>query len=63
MAYEAFGASRMMWGSDYPHLEGTWPNSEAEIEKIFEGVTDESVRQALLGGSFEKLFKVPARSV
>jgi predicted TIM-barrel fold metal-dependent hydrolase len=53
------GTDALLWGSDYPHLEGTWPNTTEEIEKIFAGVDDESVRHALLGGSFEKLFRVP----
>lgn len=53
------GLDALLWGSDYPHLEGTWPNTKAEIEKIFEGVDDDNIRDALLGGSFEKLFKVP----
>jgi predicted TIM-barrel fold metal-dependent hydrolase len=54
------GTDALLWGSDYPHLEGTWPNTKAEIDKIFDGVEDESIKDALLGGSFEKLFKVPA---
>ncbi|MEN9506276.1 MAG: hypothetical protein RI958_2202 [Actinomycetota bacterium] len=53
------GTDALLWGSDYPHLEGTWPNTKAEIDRIFENVSDESVKAALLGGSFEKLFKVP----
>jgi predicted TIM-barrel fold metal-dependent hydrolase len=57
---EITGTDALLWGSDYPHLEGTWPNTKSEIEKIFDGVDDVSVRHALLGGSFEKLFKVPA---
>jgi predicted TIM-barrel fold metal-dependent hydrolase len=24
---DAGGTSKIMWGSDYPHMEGTWPNT------------------------------------
>jgi predicted TIM-barrel fold metal-dependent hydrolase len=57
---EITGTDSLLWGSDYPHLEGTWPNTQAEIDKIFAGIDDPEVRAALLGGSFEKLFRVPA---
>ena len=35
---EFTGAECLMWGSDYPHDEGTFPNSQAVIERIFAGV-------------------------
>jgi predicted TIM-barrel fold metal-dependent hydrolase len=34
-----------MWGSDYPHWEGTWPNSQAALEKLFVGVPEDEVDQ------------------
>lgn len=52
------GVEALLWGSDYPHLEGTWPNTVEEVEKIFDGV-DAAVREPLLGGNFERLFRVP----
>ena len=24
-----------MWGSDYPHIEGTWPHTEAKLKEGF----------------------------
>jgi predicted TIM-barrel fold metal-dependent hydrolase len=29
-----------MWGSDYPHDEGTFPHSRDVIERTFEGLSD-----------------------
>ena len=28
----------MMWGSDFPHYDGTWPHSIANLEEHFPGV-------------------------
>ena len=28
-----FGEGHMMWASDYPHPDSTWPNSQAIVEK------------------------------
>ena len=49
------GVESVMWGSDYPHLEGTWPNSQAALDEIFAGV-DDNVRTAVAGGTMAKLF-------
>jgi predicted TIM-barrel fold metal-dependent hydrolase len=54
------GLPALMWGSDYPHLEGTFPNTKAVLREIFDGVDDE-VRTAITGGTFSTLFTVPAR--
>jgi predicted TIM-barrel fold metal-dependent hydrolase len=29
------GVDRLMWGSDYPHLEGTWPNTLKALRETF----------------------------
>jgi predicted TIM-barrel fold metal-dependent hydrolase len=34
-----------MWGSDYPHTEGTFPNSRERITKDFAGVPADQVRK------------------
>jgi predicted TIM-barrel fold metal-dependent hydrolase len=39
------GLRCLMWGSDYPHWEGTWPNSQAALEKLFVGVPEDEVDQ------------------
>ena len=35
------GAEGLMWGSDYPHDEGTFPHSQSVIERTFEGISAE----------------------
>jgi predicted TIM-barrel fold metal-dependent hydrolase len=29
-----------MWGSDYPHNDSTWPQSQRVIDEMFRGVAD-----------------------
>jgi predicted TIM-barrel fold metal-dependent hydrolase len=35
----------MMWGSDYPHTDGIWPESSKYIEEQFAGLSPEIVRK------------------
>jgi predicted TIM-barrel fold metal-dependent hydrolase len=55
---EITGLGALLWGSDYPHLEGTYPNTQAVLADIFDGVPDE-IRTAITGGNFARLFAVP----
>ena len=32
---EIIGEDRLMWGSDYPHTDSTWPCSQAVLEEMF----------------------------
>jgi uncharacterized protein len=38
MCREIIGRNNIMWGSDFPHFDGAWPNSAAILESQFEGV-------------------------
>ncbi len=37
------GTGCLMWGSDYPHPEGTWPHSREILERQFKGVPQDVV--------------------
>jgi predicted TIM-barrel fold metal-dependent hydrolase len=37
----------VMWGSDYPHRDGTWPFSQKAIEEQFRGIAPAVQRQVL----------------
>jgi predicted TIM-barrel fold metal-dependent hydrolase len=37
----------IMWGSDYPHRDGTWPNSQAAIEAQFRDMPPAIAAKAL----------------
>ena len=32
------GEDNLLWGSDYPHVDSTWPSSIAVLEEMFEDV-------------------------
>ena len=42
------GVDRLMWGSDYPHLEGTWPNTMKALNATFGEYPEDEIR-AILG--------------
>ncbi|MCY4514090.1 MAG: amidohydrolase family protein [Candidatus Tectomicrobia bacterium] len=53
---EEFGyQDAMLWSSDYPHQEGSWPHSAEAIERQMGGLSEES-RVKILGGNAAKLF-------
>jgi predicted TIM-barrel fold metal-dependent hydrolase len=41
------GGKNIMWSSDYPHSETSWPKSAAEIDEQFEGLSEEERRPML----------------
>ena len=41
---ETIGTHRVMWGSDYPHGDSTWPDSRKTIERNFVGKPEEAVQ-------------------
>lgn len=49
------GVESLLWGSDYPHPEGTWPNSRASLEEQLAGVPDDE-RALMTGGTAARLF-------
>ena len=42
-----FGEGHMMWASDYPHPDSTWPESRQAIEENFKGVAPGARRRIL----------------
>lgn len=44
---EAIGVDRFMFGMDYPHPEGTWPNTREWIRHAFAGVPEADARKIL----------------
>jgi predicted TIM-barrel fold metal-dependent hydrolase len=49
------GGKNIMWSSDYPHSETTFPNSHKVIEENFRGVPKED-RDWIIAGCAEKFF-------
>jgi predicted TIM-barrel fold metal-dependent hydrolase len=53
------GVDRLMWGSDYPHFEGTWGYTLESLRATFSDVPVDEVRQ-ILGGTAIELFGLDA---
>jgi len=51
------GMRNLMWSTDYPHSDSTWPHSQKYIEEAFDGVPDDE-RQQLLAGNAIELYRL-----
>ncbi len=49
------GVDKLMWGSDYPHLEGTWPNTMKALHETFGSYPEDEIR-AMLGGNAARVY-------
>jgi predicted TIM-barrel fold metal-dependent hydrolase len=49
------GVDNLMWGSDYPHQESTWPKSRQILDKILEGVPEEE-KVKIAGGNVARVY-------
>jgi hypothetical protein len=54
-ARKELGPDRFMWGSDYPHDEGTWPYTREHLRSRFHDVPKAELRD-LLAGNAAKLY-------
>jgi predicted TIM-barrel fold metal-dependent hydrolase len=45
------GSECLLWGNDYPHPEGTWPNSSTTAMEQFTGVPQSEVDQIMSGNT------------
>jgi predicted TIM-barrel fold metal-dependent hydrolase len=51
----AMGYQNVMWGSDYPHIEGTLGHTQKTLHELFDGVAPEVSHRIRLG-AFKELF-------
>jgi hypothetical protein len=56
------GIDRLMWGSDYPHLEGAAPVHRQILRHVFGGLPEEDIRP-ILGGNAVGLFGFDGRQL
>ena len=52
---DVIGVRNILWGSDYPHFEGTWPYSRERMKAMFGGIPVEDVR-LMLGESAVEVY-------
>ncbi len=41
------GVDKLLWGSDYPHMEGTWPNTMDSLRATFGSYPEDETRRIL----------------
>ncbi len=54
-AMTAMGWRNVLWGSDYPHLEGTFGHTQKTLHELFDDV-DAASRDRITQGAFAELF-------
>jgi predicted TIM-barrel fold metal-dependent hydrolase len=52
---DLIGVDKLMWGSDYPHFDSTWPHSREAIARNFEGVPEDEKR-LILGENMVRVY-------
>ena len=59
---DVIGVDRLMWGSDYPHAESTFPKSREILERILEGVPQEE-KTKIVGATAAQLYGFDTKSI
>jgi predicted TIM-barrel fold metal-dependent hydrolase len=54
-AMTAMGFRNVLWGSDYPHIEGTFGHTQQTLHRLFDGV-DQKTKDRIMCGAFSELF-------
>jgi len=54
---DIIGVDQLMWGSDYPHVESTWPRSRQIIEEVLADCTEEE-RVKIAGGNAARVYNL-----
>ena len=49
------GYRNVAWGSDYPHLEGTYGHTQKTLHELFDDISPDDSRRIRMG-TFEELF-------
>ena len=56
------GVDNLMWGTDYPHQEGTWPNTALAVRNTFHDVPEQETRK-ILGENALRVFNFDDRKI
>jgi predicted TIM-barrel fold metal-dependent hydrolase len=56
---DVIGVDNMMWGSNYPHSESTFPQSRKILAEILEGVPDDE-QAKIAGGNTARVYNFDA---
>ncbi len=59
---EQLGLPQLMWGTDYPHPEGSWPNTRAQLIETFAGLPEADIA-AMLGENATRFYALDRESI
>ncbi|MCT2401216.1 amidohydrolase family protein [Novosphingobium mangrovi (ex Huang et al. 2023)] len=51
------GVDNLLWGNDYPHIEGCWPHSEEQLKVWGKGLTKQEIAK-IIGLNSARLFNI-----
>jgi len=54
---DVIGVDNILWGSDYPHEESTWPRSQRFIQDILSDCTEEE-KAKIVGGNAARIYGI-----
>ena len=54
---QIIGEDNLLWGSDYPHVDSTWPCSIEVLSEMFEGI-DSSVYRKSTYDNVKRLYGI-----
>ena len=52
---DVVGAENLMWSSDYPHNDSTWPESGTLVQTLFENV-DQKERELMTSTNARRMY-------
>jgi predicted TIM-barrel fold metal-dependent hydrolase len=52
---QEIGVANLLWGSDYPHMEGAWPYTQERMKAMFAGVPENEVA-LMLGENAARIY-------
>jgi uncharacterized protein len=55
---DLLGGHTLMWASDYPHGDSTWPDSQAILDRVMKGCNQEE-RQSMTARNVVELYSLP----
>jgi predicted TIM-barrel fold metal-dependent hydrolase len=59
---EILGCERLMWGSDYPHMESRWPETRETLRGLMKGIPEDDVK-AMVGGNALEAYSIDAAAL
>ena len=61
-ARDEIGVETITWGGDFPHVEGTWPNTTLALRNTFAGIPESEVRM-MLGTNALRIYQLDEQAL